>query len=437
MGERDVAAGLPPPPSTRASAMGSMFMHGSGSGRRGAAPVLLGAESSSRYGSVFPPPPPTGRGARDGTFMTAVDLGAYSQETSQSTLLLKKKKVLQEVQAELDRKKAEYDARMRKCQEREEEVLTKQERIRESVLRFEKFVRENDLKRARALKKEREESQLRHQKEAEIVRLREELETLLKRKEEYKGLLDRLGVYDAYLESVLEASTDFVEINDILMRHGTLLAANEEMRGVVDDSQTEKELLAQSLTTYTKEITDALLVKQGSVATRQKQAETIKMLNDKLDIECAYRQEAFNARKRTLGEAKMAIANIYLRCLRKGVPAENTKLTFKLLDYIVQRMSDLGLITSAFLTAQRERNRRAKEKAEKAEKDAKEAAKASAGSAASAAPAAPPDVAASAAPAAKRNPKPVVQQAAVHPPPTARAVDESASVAAPARPAPA
>ncbi|XRB11702.1 FAP-73 protein [Pseudoscourfieldia marina] len=357
---------------------------------------------------------------KDKTFLTAVDFeqyGAYTNETSQSTLLLKKKKMLQEVQEELDKKKAEYEGRMRTCKEREDEVLAKQERIRESVLRFEKFVRENDLKRARAIKKEREESQLRMQKEAEIERLREDLANLLARKEEYKNMLDRLGVYEAYLEACVEASTDFTELNDILMRHGTLVASNTEMRVSIEESMNEKEILRQSLSTYSKEVQDALLMKTSSVAGHQKMAEMIKSANDKMESEKEHRQVVFNTRKRTLGEARLAIANVYLRCKRAGVPAENTGRTFKLLEYMVQRMGDLGLITHEFTEHKRERERRAKIRGEHKTEVAP--------APAPAAPAPAPAVE----PAPKTKPYPV-------PPPTTSRV-EDAAVAGPVRPEPA
>ena len=100
----------------------------------------------------------------------------YDMGTSQSTLLLQKQKKMQEVQSELLRKKREFEQRMRKCNEKEKELAEKQQKIRESVVRFEKFVKENDVKRARALKKERDENNSRKQKEKEIISIRQELQ---------------------------------------------------------------------------------------------------------------------------------------------------------------------------------------------------------------------------------------------------------------------
>ena len=50
---------------------------------------------------------------------------------SQSTLLLQKRKEMQEVQQQLDRKKEEFRARMQRCQEREVDLAARQEDIKE------------------------------------------------------------------------------------------------------------------------------------------------------------------------------------------------------------------------------------------------------------------------------------------------------------------
>ena len=76
---------------------------------------------------------------------------------SQSTLLLKKRKEMREVDDALEFMKEEYAQRMSECIEREREFERKQQEMREQVSRFEKFIRENDSKRQRAETKEKTE----------------------------------------------------------------------------------------------------------------------------------------------------------------------------------------------------------------------------------------------------------------------------------------
>lgn len=272
--------------------------------------------------------------------------------TSQSTLLLQKKKKMQEVQQELDRKKLEYELRMKKCKSKESELAEKQEKIRESVVKFEKFVKENDAKRARAMKKEKDEINSRKQKEQEIISLKQQLEEQTKFKDRLVRMLEKLSVYEAYLDSVLEQSDEFQEVNDVLMRHATLTATNQDLREVVEHGNQQIEVLRASVTHYNKEKEDEILVATSDIAGHQKRSELLKNDNSKVEQQLIYRDSVYNEKKRKLGEAKMAIANIYqriesVRRLKKAGQPQQEDITDlnKLLDDILQRMLDYQDIT--------------------------------------------------------------------------------------------
>eukprot|EP00959_Pyramimonas_sp_CCMP1952_P413590 8666179-Pyramimonas_sp.AAC.1 len=288
------------------------------------------------------------------TFLTQFGVENYDglekytvSSTSQSTVLLQKKKRMQEVQQELDRKKQEYKLRMNKCNEKEQELAEKQARIRESVVRFERFVKENDAKRTRALKKERDESTSRMQKEQEIVALKQEHMQYTKSKEKYLRLLDKLSVYESYIESVLEPSDEFHEIDDVLRRHSTLTHTNKDLRQVVEQGNQEIEEMRALLSQFSKDKEDEILIATSDIAGQQKRSDLIKNENTKVEQELQYRDNAYNDRKRRLGEAKMAITNIYQRCKKGNVPHEDLNNFDRLLEYIQNRMLDLGQVTLA------------------------------------------------------------------------------------------
>merc|ERR1719440_764016 len=97
---------------------------------------------------------------------------------SQSTLLLQKRKEMQEVQQQLDRKKEEFRARMQRCQEKEVDLAARQEDIKEQVRKFDKFLKDNDAKRVRADRKVQEEKKALVQKEndkTELLRFQHDL----------------------------------------------------------------------------------------------------------------------------------------------------------------------------------------------------------------------------------------------------------------------
>lgn len=74
---------------------------------------------------------------------------------------------------------------------REEQLKLKDLELQESLIRFSKFLQENDSKRARAEKKAADEIKARLQKEAEIEQLSEQLEDLRTEKESVHEVLEK------------------------------------------------------------------------------------------------------------------------------------------------------------------------------------------------------------------------------------------------------
>lgn len=87
---------------------------------------------------------------------------------------------------------------------RREEMLKKQDlELQESLIKFNKFLQENDSKRGRAEKKEKEEIKQRMLKEQEIVRLYEQLKRQKAQRDLMTHDLQKKLKYQHYLESVI------------------------------------------------------------------------------------------------------------------------------------------------------------------------------------------------------------------------------------------
>ncbi len=82
------------------------------------------------------------------------------------------------------------------CEDKRVEFEKKQGRMREQVMKFEKFIQENDLKRNRADAKAKQEQKLYQQKQSELLALQEKL---VEMESEQKDLLDKLGTYLAHI----------------------------------------------------------------------------------------------------------------------------------------------------------------------------------------------------------------------------------------------
>ena len=82
----------------------------------------------------------------------------------QATLLLQAKKLLKNVEKELEEKRVDFKNRMEVCREKEVELEVKRKSVKDRVKKFERFLKENEIKRARAIEKADAERLLRGQK---------------------------------------------------------------------------------------------------------------------------------------------------------------------------------------------------------------------------------------------------------------------------------
>ncbi|KAI9331078.1 hypothetical protein BDR26DRAFT_938572 [Obelidium mucronatum] len=242
-----------------------------------------------------------------------------NRHTLQSTLLLQKKKEMNLVQANLEKKRAEFSKRMEECREKQEELRVKQKQIRDRVTKFEKFLKENDAKRQRANVKALSEKKMREQKEMEYGQLQHlQLDLQTKTKNILK-LIKKYQIYENYLQSVVDIlPPDYLDINephvnDIIMRHKTLVETNEDLIQMVQLNQDGIEERQSSLTALIKNKNDLILVYNSQLGTQQKYL-------DKLKQESAYKEQRIEERDKTgkersrmIGETKLAINNIYDR----------------------------------------------------------------------------------------------------------------------------
>lgn len=272
------------------------------------------------------------------------------RRTLQSTLLLQKKKEMAQVQQLLELKRIEFGKRMDECREKQEELRVKQKQIRERVIKFEKFLKENDAKRQRANSKALAEKRVREQKDQELSALQLQLKDEIAKAENVKHMITKYIVYERYLQSVVDVlPVDYLDvnephINDILMRHKTLVETNEDLiqtvQGQADQIEKEQTMLAGMV----KEKNDQVLVDNSQMGTAQK-------VLDKRKIDCAYleqkleeRDNSGKTRMRILGETKLAIDNIYDRV---GVRNQNVAVTLTdKLSAIMERVLDLSHIAS-------------------------------------------------------------------------------------------
>jgi len=272
-------------------------------------------------------------------------------QTSQSTLLLKKRKEMREVDDALDFMKEEFQTRMDACEERQKEFERKQTGMKEQVAKFEKFIQENDAKRQRAEMKAKNERKALEQNEAKIQQLKADLNEDNKSKRKSECELEKLKKYQEYLDSAVDFSgEEYEEIGDILNRYKTLVDANVDLKRIVEIGEKDMDELRQRLTGLKRETQNTILVQNSEIHGHQKRVETLRSEGFQLNSQRERDEMTTNNRNRESGQVVMSIKNLYTRCLgsmHSKVPAINEKdMELQLymqqcLDLIRERITDL------------------------------------------------------------------------------------------------
>mmetsp|Transcript_25341 Transcript_25341/g.55050 ORF Transcript_25341/g.55050 Transcript_25341/m.55050 type:complete len:310 (+) Transcript_25341:61-990(+) len=284
---------------------------------------------------------------------------------SPATRLLEKRRQMFEVQEALEAQKQDFNRKEEVFKRREEALKLKDLELQESLIRFSKFLQENDSKRARAEKKAADEIKARLQKEKEIEQLSEVLEELRNEKERIHEVLEKNMRYQQYLESVLEVADEYQEVSDLLLRHATLLATNQDLKEHQRKCGELAEKIRAELQIYIKQKTDEILNLNNVVARLKKELETYE--GDALVQEAKKDNSLQVASQKTLeyGQVVLSTDNIFNRCRgrsRIGYPAESNPL--QQLDVVGNYVSDLGAIIKQFKLEQAKKAQKSDEPAQ-------------------------------------------------------------------------
>mmetsp|Transcript_4361 Transcript_4361/g.15122 ORF Transcript_4361/g.15122 Transcript_4361/m.15122 type:complete len:302 (+) Transcript_4361:93-998(+) len=267
------------------------------------------------------------------------------EHVSPATRLLEKRRQMFEVQEALEAQKQEFARKEEVFKRREEGLKKKDLELQESLIRFSKFLQENESKKGRAEKKASDEIKLRHQKEAEIESLNELLSVLKVEKVSTSDIVDKNMRYQKYLETVLDVADEYHEINDLLMRFATLDATNNDLRLHAKSCEEKHEKTRAELQTYTKAKTDEILNLNNQISRMKKELEgqerEVLTLTNNMDHSLQM------ASQKTLehGQVGMATDNLFQRCsARSKVNHPHYSNSIDQLSVIGDFMADLGAI---------------------------------------------------------------------------------------------
>eukprot|EP00899_Mesostigma_viride_P009263 jgi/Mesvir1/18338/Mv14239-RA.1 len=271
------------------------------------------------------------------------------EHVSPATRLLEKRRQMFEVQEALEAQKQEFARKEEVFVRREEGLKKKDLELQESLIRFSKFLQENDSKRTRAVKKAADEIKLRLQKEGEIEKLDAALQELKREKVHTSNVVEKSMRYQKYLEAVLDVADEYHEINDLLMRAATLEATNADLKAHSRACLEKHEEKRAELQLYSKQKMDEILNLNNKVSMLKKELESWERESQLMQSRQDTSLQSASAKMLELGQVTMATDNLFSRVLqRSNVGHPPYTKAVDQLTVIGDFMSDLASIIKAW-----------------------------------------------------------------------------------------
>lgn len=233
------------------------------------------------------------------------------KHVSPATRLLEKRRETAEVEHALSAQKEEFSMKMEGLAQRRQELESKEQDLKMSLMKFDRFLRDNDSKKNRALKKAKDERNMIKQKEQDIVDLQAECRDLEQERDKFKKRLEKYRIYQSYLERVLDLSDEFSELREVMARYDTLIATHNDLLSREQKNQIIMEKEKQKFNRFTEEKNTEILHYNNQLA--QLQSRLDKAQSEAVKWESKWTHIQNTAAKKTLllGQIKIAIHNLY------------------------------------------------------------------------------------------------------------------------------
>jgi len=199
---------------------------------------------------------------------------------------------------------------------RQEDLIRERDlSIQEELIKYCKFLQENDAKKARAEKRFQEEKEARLKKQQEISGLEEQLQDLQKNSSKLDKKVQALKKYEDYLESVIKAHPDqYSDQGELLKRHEILEKSNKTLRDKQADLEVELERLRIDAAQFEKQKNEEILTLNNELATLTKDLDDVDKQKNRLQSQVEASSHQASYKNLNLGRILMAIDNINTRC---------------------------------------------------------------------------------------------------------------------------
>ncbi|XP_070619078.1 cilia- and flagella-associated protein 73 isoform X1 [Erythrolamprus reginae] len=271
-----------------------------------------------------------------------------------SCCLLEKQRELSEVEKTFTATKEEFQKKMEYLQQRRQKLGHKEGQLKQAILKFDKFLKENDAKRKRAMQKAEQEKKQLAQKDVEAERLKAEITRLMARKTKLQQRLEAHKPFSEYLQRVLEKMEQFQEISELIDRFQALMATQVNL---VRREQLAREAVEEErrcLQCYLDDSSNRVMQQNNLVAELRGRLEQTLAKVLELESNWICIQNTAAGKTLELGQVKLAALNLFQmvakhRKLPMNVSKEDTEAQ---LDAVQLCIEDLTTILADFCKAE-------------------------------------------------------------------------------------
>ncbi|KAM5188932.1 cilia- and flagella-associated protein 73 [Callospermophilus lateralis] len=266
--------------------------------------------------------------------------------------LLEKRKELAAADRGLQAQREEFHTAMTALEQRWAELAQKEQQLKGSFVRFDKFLQDAEIRRGRALQRAAEERHRADRQGAEVLRLRAELQELRRERARLQRRLQRLEPCARLLERTLEKLPEFQEVPELVARFDTLADTQVALRLTERERLAELEATRAQLQRLRDSEQDELLAQAQRRAELRERLESAR--ERALQWESKWIQIQNTAAEKTLllGRARMSALNLFQTVCqhRRQPPALDIEDTEGQLEQVKLFILDL----SAMLTRHRQ-----------------------------------------------------------------------------------
>ncbi|XP_037551282.1 coiled-coil domain-containing protein 42 homolog [Nematolebias whitei] len=277
-----------------------------------------------------------------------------SSRVLQAGLKTLKKSQVDEKQAELDEvdiqlavKRQEFKNRLEALARRKSELESKQQQDQEKMMKFEKFISENEVKSRGALKRWEAARQHNITKQGEIEDLTEQLKQLRARKLSLKEKTTKYKIYEDYLMKTLDQLPSSESKNGyeslgmpIIRRHETLSITHQELWQQLRRMEAELETGQRQLQTMEQEHSVRKLLANKELSELQSELETLKEKNQQAEADLVNMHGVSREKAKEMGKLLLAINSLAQQCYLPAYGPLETMDTLTKMDMVKEYILD-------------------------------------------------------------------------------------------------